>query len=218
MTESIDAKIARLMALAQIMSELEYSLIAGGGGSANPQAEYNSSKSQLEAALRTELARPQEVTDAEAAHFMQVWFETGKYSEPAENRAKIAMQAVLNSRIAATSTEPADSAAVSVPHIQFMLSDELRPRTPTEKKAYLEGVRDGKMYAVRDGLAATLQAPTAQPVAPGWQCVPVVLPVITERHLNYRLSDHWYGCAQSVWDSLLETLAAATSMPPKEGV
>jgi hypothetical protein len=31
-------------------------------------------------------------------------------------------------------------------------SDELVSRTPSEKAAYLEGVTDGKMYAVRDGL------------------------------------------------------------------
>jgi hypothetical protein len=45
--------------------------------------------------------------------------------------------------------------------VQFMASDELMPRTPAEKKAYLEGVRDGKMYAVRDGLASA--PPAAQP-------------------------------------------------------
>jgi len=31
-------------------------------------------------------------------------------------------------------------------------SDELVSRTPSEKAAYQEGVKDGKMYAVRDGL------------------------------------------------------------------
>jgi hypothetical protein len=35
-------------------------------------------------------------------------------------------------------------------HIQY--SDELTPRTAGEKAAYREGVKDGKMYAVRDGL------------------------------------------------------------------
>jgi hypothetical protein len=53
----------------------------------------------------------------------------------------------------------AAASAVSAPCIQFMSSDELKPRTPAEKKAYLEGVDDGKMYAVRDGLASASAAP-----------------------------------------------------------
>jgi hypothetical protein len=36
-------------------------------------------------------------------------------------------------------------------YIQY--SDELRPRTPEEKSAYLEGIDEGKRRAIRDGLS-----------------------------------------------------------------
>jgi hypothetical protein len=50
-----------------------------------------------------------------------------------------------------------------------MSSDELKPRTPAERKAYLEGVMDGKIYAVRDGLATPpAAAQPAQQEPYGW--------------------------------------------------
>lgn len=39
------------------------------------------------------------------------------------------------------------------PYIQFVSSDELKPRTESERKAYLEGVDDGRIYEGRDAAA-----------------------------------------------------------------
>jgi hypothetical protein len=85
------------------------------------------------------------------------------------------------------------------PHIQFMSSDELKPRTPAERKAYLEGVMDGKIYAVRDGLATP---PAAASMTEFEEAVAAV-----DNTLHHAI-DHWQDKASEQAALLRECRAA----------
>lgn len=108
--------------------------------------EFNRVHSEL-AALRAELARPQEVTDAEV-------YRAKALIGFADNEpTRRALQDFLANR-AATSTKPADSAAV--------------PCEPVGHLYTIAGVQHCTIQKVLpDGpLYTTPQAPTAQPLAP----------------------------------------------------
>jgi hypothetical protein len=114
--------------------------------------------------------------------------------------------------------EYAAPAAQQEPHIQFMSSDELKPRTPAEKKAYLQGVVDGKMYAVRDGLATppAAQRLRQEPVVslPYHPCTAILIAGLKDLHA-WDVLHEWDKARKIVDDGMVAAAPPAAQRKPQ---
>ena len=143
-TQAVEAAVQQIM---QLVQKLDVSAARDGAYANHPSLRTEEAYAAVEAALRAELARPQEVTDAEV-------YRAKALIGFADNEpTRRALQDFLANR-AATSTKPADSAAV--------------PCEPVGHLYTIAGVQHCTIQKVLpDGpLYTTPQAPTAQPLAP----------------------------------------------------
>ena len=89
------------------------------------------------------------MTDEDFRDLIEEYDSAEGYGQKLATR-KALMDAFRSARrtVSDAQAECGKSSGEAVAHIQY--SDELTPRTPGEKAAYLEGIEEGKMRAKRD--------------------------------------------------------------------
>ena len=232
--QAVEAKVARLMGLIYAATD----------------SNLKDGFTVVETALRTELARPLEVTDAMVEAYLSIneayWQRTDDmpiaYKKPSrwrqgtlEEATRESLQSVFK-LLAATSTKPTDLVICPRHDNQIVGSDGCEgcikesSTKPADSALQAEpvaicAVASGQLsigwvggFTPRhnDKLYTTPQAPAAQPVAPGWQCVPVNLDDKIRSVLIDRFNRARQGECMLFDDIWAELLSAAPSMPPSK--